>query len=128
MFTWHRISPSGDVVDTRRAPDRRTAERILQGSGSVVSAASWKLDVHRFKPVRTVLTGETQQQRKRGKMVRIPPGYIGTGDATKHLGITERQLRHLTDTYRIKPKRFAYGARTVLGYTFLQLEALRACL
>ena len=128
MFTWHRISPSGDVVDTRRAPDRRTAERILQGSGSVVSAASWKLDVYRFKPVETVVTDKVQRQRKQAKQVRLPRGYIGTGDAIAALGCTERQLRDLSDRYRIRPKRFPYGARFVKGYTPLQLEAIRSLL
>jgi hypothetical protein len=125
MFTWYRISPSGDVVDTRRAPDRRTAERILQGSGSVVSAASWKLDVFRFRPVRTVLTDTVQQQRKRAKVVRVPPGYIGTKEARELLNLTERQLRDLTRKVKILPARLPYGARIVLAYTPKQIDALR---
>lgn len=124
MFTWHRIAASGEILDTRRAPDRATAERTLAGTGSVVSAASWKLDVHQWRPVRTILTDKVQEQRPR-KVVRLPQGLIGTAEATQRLGITERQLRHYTERYRIRPKRLAYGARTVLGYTPLQLEALR---
>lgn len=124
MFTWLRIAPSGEIIDTRRAPDRKTAEQILAGSGSVVSAASWRLDVHRWRPVQTVLTDRVQEQRAR-KIVRLPRGMIGTAEAMQRLGITERQLRHYTERYKIRPKRLTYGARVVLGYTPLQLEAIR---
>lgn len=127
MITWHRISPSGAIIDTRRAPDKATAEQLLKGSGSVVSAASWKLDVHRFRPVQTVLTDKVQHQ-KAHRINKLPSGLIGTGEALQRLGVTEGQLRVLANRYRIRPKRLKYGAKTILGYTPLQIEALRQCL
>lgn len=127
MFTWHRISPSGAILDTRRAPDKATAEQLLKGSGSVVSAASWKLDVHRFRPVQTVVTDKVQDQRAR-KVIPLPRGLIGTGEAIQRLGCTERTLRTLAERYRIRAKRLRYGGKVLLGYTPLQLEALRQCL
>lgn len=125
MFTWLRIAPSGEIIDTRRAPDRETAEQILAGTGSVVSAASWRLDVHKWRPVQTVVTDQIQRQKPRRPVVRLPHGMIGTGDALERLGISERRLRHITTRYKIRPKRLTYGARVVLGYTPLQLEAIR---
>lgn len=127
MFTWLRIAPSGEIIDTRRAPDRKTAEQILAGTGSVVAAASWRLDVHKWRPVQTVLSDKVQYQ-KAHRIARLPGGLIGTGETIQRLGITEGQLRVMVRRYRIRPKRLKYGAKTILGYTPLQVEALRQCL
>lgn len=126
MYVWHRIAPDGSILDTKRAPDKASADRILAGAGPVVSALSWRLDVHRFRPVRTVMT-ETQQ-RQAPKIVRYPAGIMGTGAVVRALGITERRLRTLLERHRIEPQRMPYGARIVKGYTAAQVERLRALL
>lgn len=127
MFTWHRIAPSGEILDTTRAPDKATADKLLAGAGSVVSALSWRLDVHRFRPVRTVLTDREQEQRPREG---IPLGYglAGTGEVTRLLGITERTLRTLTARLYIVPRRVRYGARVIKGYTPAQVRRLQRAL
>jgi hypothetical protein len=58
----------------------------------------------------------------------LPGGLIGTAGACQSLGIAERKLRTLVSQYRIRPRRVKYGARYVLGFTPLQIEALRQCL
>ena len=127
LTEWHRIAPSGAIIDTVRAPDKATAERILSGSGSVVSAISWKLDAHRWQPVRTVVTDETQRQRAR-EAIPLGSGLKGTAEVAHLLGITERTLRTLTARLYIVPRRVRYGARTVKGYSPAHVKRLRAAL
>lgn len=127
MITWHRISPSGEILDTRRAPDKATAEQLLKGSGYVVSAASWKLDVYRFRPVQTVVTDTVQVQQRTGAPV-LKGGLLGTAQTAQRLGITERKLRYLSERGDIQPQRIPYGKRYVWAYTPAQVRALRQCL
>jgi hypothetical protein len=123
---WHKIArKTGCILMSCNATSKDEAVSKL-GEGYVVSDVSWRLDVFKFQPIKTVVTDVIQVQKPRA--MRLPTGYIGTAEACCALGVTERRFRVLTRRYRIRPKRLKYGARFINGYTPLQVEALRQCL
>jgi hypothetical protein len=126
MMLWHKVDPkTGKIVATCNVTTKLEALQQL-GNGYIVSDASWRLDVFKFKPIQTVVTDVVQEQKSRAPA--LPEGKIGTARACQLLGIPERQFRHLAEKYQIRPKRLKYGARYVNAYTPLQVEALRQCL
>jgi hypothetical protein len=123
---WHKIArKTGKILMSCNATTKPEAVSIL-GEGYVVSDVSWRLDVHKFRPIQTVVTDQVQTHKGRAPM--LPEGRIGTATASRILGIPERKFRVLADKYKIKPKKLRYGARYVNSYTPLQVEALRKCL
>ena len=123
---WHKIArETGTILLSCKATSKDEAVSIL-GEGYIVSDVSWRLDVHKFQPIKTVVTDVVQLQKVR--VIRLPMGYIGTAEVCHTLGIPERRLRVLTQRHRIRAKRLRYGARFINGYTPVQVEALRQCL
>ena len=123
---WHKVARrTGCILMSCDATTKAEAVSRL-GEGYVVSDVSWRLDVHKFQPIKTVVTDQVQTQKQR--MPMLPGGYIGTADACQMLGIPERKFRTVMEKYRIKPKRIRYGTRYVNGFTPIQVEAMRQCL
>ena len=123
---WHKIArKTGCILMSCNATSKDEAVSKL-GEGYVVSDVSWRLDVFKFQPIKTVVTDQVQTHRDRAPM--LPEGRIGTATASRILGIPERKFRVLAEKYKIKPKKFKYGARYVNSYTPLQIEAIRQCL
>lgn len=123
---WHKIARrTGCILMSCDAVTKAEAVSRL-GEGYVVSDVSWRLDVHKFQPIKTVVTEQVQEQKPRGPM--LPKGLIGTSEACLRLGIPERRFRLMTEKYRIRPKKVRYGARYMNAYTALQVEAIRQCL
>jgi hypothetical protein len=92
---WHLINNRGTIVRSVTARTRAEAQAAL-GSGSVVSDASWKLDVHKWKPVETVVTDIIQPQAAK-RLQKMPRGYYGTAEVAKRLGITPRRVQLLVE-------------------------------
>lgn len=127
MIRWHQIDKAtGAIRQTVTASTRAEAVTLL-GGGLVVSAASWKLDVFKYEPVKTVVTDVVQVQHRTGAP-KLKHGLLGTPQAAQRLGITERKLRYLSERFRIEPQRIPYGSRHIYAYTPLQVEAIRQCI
>jgi hypothetical protein len=123
---WHKVDPkTGQIVESVNVATKLDALTQL-GNGYIVSDASWRMDVFKFKPVQTVVTDIVQDQKPRGP--QIIAGYIGSAEACQMLGLPERRFRVLAEKYRIRPKKIQYGKRYINGYTPSQVEALRQCL
>lgn len=123
---WHKIArKTGCILMSCDAVTKAEALSKL-GAGYVVSDVSWRMDVFKFQPIKTVVTEVVQEQKPRRPM--LPKPYLGTAEACQVLGVPERRFRLLTERYRIRPKKVRYGARYVNAYTQLQIEAIRQCL
>lgn len=112
---WHLLDLDGRIVRTVDAQDRSTAERLL-GPGSVVSDVSYRLDVHKFKRVETVVTEKVCDQRPRQATYRYKRGWRRIAEIAVLLGARENQIRHLIDRYRIPFEVAVFGGRKVRFY------------
>ena len=92
---WHLIDKRGTIVRSVRALTKAEAQLLL-GSGTVVSDASWKLDVHKWKPVETVVTDIIQPQSAK-RLQKMPRGYYRTAEVAERLGITPRRVQLLVE-------------------------------
>lgn len=123
---WHKVArKTGVILMSCVATTKAEAQERL-GEGYVVSDVSWRMDVFKFQPIKTVVTEVVQEQKPRRPM--LPKPYLGTAEACQVLGVPERRFRLLTERYQIRPKKLRYGARYVNAYTLKQVEAIRQCL
>ncbi len=112
-MTWHLIDEStGKILRTIRAESRTEATQML-GHGMVVSVASWRLDVHKFKPIETVVTDITQDQQRTTVKYQYKKGYKTVHELCALTGGRENQIRHIVDKNRIPYEVKQFGARRV---------------
>lgn len=110
---WHLIDKeSGKILRTADAESRKQAIAIL-GNGMVVSAVSWQLDVHRFKPVETVVTDVVQEQASRVPMYQYKKGYQTVRELAREHGVGENRIRHIADDNGIAYDIKWFGSRKV---------------
>jgi len=110
---WHLIDKfSGKILRTVDVVSRKEAEAILD-NGMVVSAASWRLDVHKFKPVETVVTELVQDQKQREPLYRHEKGYKTVRELAREFGVGENKIRHLADNNRITYEIQKFGSRRI---------------
>ena len=112
---WHRLDLDGRIVRTVDALDRSTAERLL-GPGTVVSDVSYRLDVHKFKRVETVVTDKVCDQRPRQSTYTFRRGWRRISEIAVLLGARENQIRHLIARYHIPFEVAVFGGRKVRFY------------
>jgi len=113
---WHLLDLDGQIVRTVDALDRATATRLL-GPGSVVSDVSYRLDVHKFKRVETVVTDKVCDQRPRQATYTFRPGWRRIAEIAVLLGARENQIRHLVARYAIPFEVVVFGGRKVRFYS-----------
>ena len=103
MTQWHLINNDGNIVKTVTASSRADAVALLGRGGTVVSALSWKHDVHRWRPVKTVVTDIIQPQKAKSYQMfeDIKTGWLGVSDMVKKLDAREGVLRRIIDKYGI---------------------------
>lgn len=116
---WHLIDNRGTIVRSVTTDTRKKAQALL-GAGSVVSDASWRLDVHKWKPVETVITGIEQSQARK-RLPPMPKGYTSTADVAKRLGLTERRVQMLVAKHHLRVAQFDRGR---YGFTERQIIQL----
>lgn len=114
MMRWHMIDKAtGKIIRTVAASSKAEATQLL-GRGMIVSAASWKLDVHKFKPVVTVVTDITQDQQERKVVVYFyKKGYRTAQEISRDFDARVNQVRHIIERYNISCVRKVFGGRTV---------------
>ena len=110
---WHLIDrESGKILRTVTAISRADAVQEL-GHGMVVSAASWKLDIHKYEPVVTVVTDITQDQDRKAVVYFYKKGFRTVVEIARDLGARENQIRHIIDDNRIPCVTKQFGGRKV---------------
>lgn len=99
MMEWHLINNDGDIVRSCTASSRADAVALLGRGGTVVSALSWKHDVHRWRPVKTVVTEVVQTQKKKPyeNFVEIKAGYLRVSEIAKLCDTREGKVRRIID-------------------------------
>lgn len=113
MMRWHLIDrDTGKIIRTVTAANKTDAVREL-GHGMVVSAASWKLDIYKYKPVVTVVTDITQDQDKKAVVYYYKKGYRTVVEIARDLDARENQIRHIIDDNRIPFSVKFFGGRKV---------------
>lgn len=113
---WHQLNNDGAIVQTVTAPDKQTA-LALCGGGTVVSAVSYKMDVHKFQPVRTVVTDIEQVQYRQVKPVyTYKKGWLRLAELSDLTKVPQNSLRHLIDHWRIPFEVAHFGGRRVRFY------------
>lgn len=113
MIRWHQIDKAtGAIRQTVTAPSRAEAFKLL-GGGMVVSAASWKLDVFKYEPIKTVVTDITQDQEHRAPLYTYKKGFMTVREMARRLNARENQLRHIIDRYHIPFVAQVFGGRKI---------------
>ncbi len=119
MTEWYMVDNDGAIVRTALASTKREAEAILGPHGTIISALSWKYDLHRWKPVRTVVTEavakkatETYKQPD-----TIKPGYLTVNQMGKRFDRREGQIRHIIQLYSIPYEVVLYKGRRLQTYS-----------
>lgn len=119
MIAWHLINNDGDIVRTVTASSRADAVALLGRGGTVVSALSWKLDFHRWQPVRTVVTDVVA--KKDAHSYKVPdttkPGYLSVNEMAKQFDRREGQIRRLVQLYNIPYEIVQQKGRRVQSYS-----------
>jgi len=118
---WHKLDAQGRIVRTVEALDRQTATALL-GGGSVVSDASLRLDVFKFKPVTTIVTDVIQPQARKEATYRYKKGWRRLREVALLLQARENQIRHIVDKWRIPSEVSVQGGRKI---RFFHPEAVR---
>lgn len=109
---WHLISSDGEILQTAVAESKAEARAIL-GSGYVVSDISWRMDVFKFKPVRTVVTDITQDQDRKAAVYFYKKGFRTATEIAGDLNARVNQIRHIIDRHRIGYVSKQFGSRAV---------------
>ncbi len=109
---WHKLDTQGRIVRTVDALDRQTATALL-GGGSVVSDVSLRLDVHKFKPIETVVTDTVQTQERKEAVYRYKKGWRRLREIAVLLSARENQIRHIVDKFRIPSETSIQGGRKI---------------
>lgn len=127
MTQWHLINNDGDIVRTVTASSRADAVALLGRGGTVVSALSWKLDHHRWRPVRTVITDIVQPQRKKpyANFLEIKAGYLRVSEIAKQFETREGRVRRMIDKHGIPCEVVTHKGRRIQTYSPRSVERLK---
>ena len=127
MTEWYLVDNDGAIVRTALASTKREAEAILGPHGTVISALSWKYDLHRWRPVRTVVTEavakkatETYKQPD-----SIKPGYLTVNEMSKRFDRREGQIRRVVQLYGIPYEVVQYKGRKIQTYSPTNVARIR---
>lgn len=127
MTRWHLINNDGDIVHTVSASSRADAVALLGRGGTVVSALSWKHDLHRWKPVRTVVTDTVAKKDKQTFKIpdTIKPGYLSVNEMSKRFDRREGQIRRVVQLYGIPYEVVQYKGRSIQTYSPKSVQRIR---
>lgn len=119
MIQWHLINNDGDIVRTVTASSRADAVALLGRGGTVVSALSWKMDYHAWRPVRTVVTEPTPKKAKQTYKTpdTIKPGYLSVNEMVKRFDRREGQIRRVIQQYGIPHELVQHKGRRMQTYS-----------
>jgi hypothetical protein len=113
MIRWHQIDKAtGTIRQTVTASNKAEAVQLL-GGGMVVSAASWKLDIHKYQPIKTVVTDIEQDQHRKSVVYFYKKGYRTVLEIARDFDARENQIRHIIDDNRILSISKSFGGRKV---------------
>lgn len=119
MTRWHLINNDGEIIHTVTATSRADAVALLGQSGTVVSALSWKMDYHKWKPVRTIVTDTVA--KKETQTYKIPdtskPGYLSVNEMAKRFDRREGQIRRVVQLYGIPYEVVQHKGRRIQTYS-----------
>lgn len=127
MLKWHLISSDGQILRTCAAESKRDAQAML-GPGYVVSDISWKMDVHKFEPVRTVVTDITQDQDRKAVIYFYKKGFRTAVEIAKDFNARENQVRHIIDKHRIGSVSKVFGGRKVRFFSPASCRRIKSIL
>lgn len=119
MIQWHLINNDGDIIRTVTASSRADAVELLGRNGTVVSALSWKLDYHRWRPVKTVVTDQVQPLAKKlyTSITTVKPGYLRVAEIAAQLQTQEGKVRRLVQLHDIPCEVVRYKGRKLQTYS-----------
>jgi hypothetical protein len=124
---WHLINNDGDIVRTCTASSRADAVALLGRGGTVVSALSWKHDVHRWRAVKTVVTDMVQTQKKKPyeNFVEIKDGYLRVMEIAKRFDTREGKVRRIIDKHNIPCEVVQHKGRKIQTYSPRSVERIK---
>ena len=127
MTEWYLINNDGAIVRTAVASTKREAEAILGPHGTIISALSWKHDLHRWRPVRTVVTDTVAKKDKQTykKVDTIKPGYLSVNAMSKRFDRREGQIRRIVQLYGIPYEVVQYKGRKIQTYSPTNVARIR---
>lgn len=130
MTQWHLINNDGDIVRSCTASSRADAVALLGRGGTVVSALSWKHDVHRWRPVKTVVTDMVQTQKKKPyeNFVEIKAGYLRVSEIAQRFDTREGRVRRLIDKHGIPCEVVQHKGRKIQTFSPRSVERIRKLL
>jgi hypothetical protein len=127
MTEWYLINNDGAIVRTALASTKREAEQILGPHGTIISALSWKHDLHRWKPVRTIVTDVVaRKEEKFYKTVdTIKPGYLTVNEMAKRFDTRDGRIRRIVQLYGIPYEVVQYKGRKIQTYSPTNVARIR---
>ena len=119
MTEWYLVNNDGAIVRTALASNKREAEAILGPHGTIISALSWKYDLHRWRPIKTVVTDQVQAQAKKlyTSITTIKPGYLRVAEIAAQLQTQEGKVRRLIQQHDIPCEVVRYKGRKLQTYS-----------
>lgn len=127
MTQWHLIDNDGNIVRSCTASSRADAVALLGRGGTVVSALSWKHDVHRWRSVKTVVTDMVQTQKKKPyeNFVEIKDGYLRVMEIAKRFDTREGKVRRIIDKHGIPCEVVQHKGRKIQTYSPRSVERIK---
>jgi hypothetical protein len=127
MTEWYLINNDGAIVRTAVASTKHEAEAILGPHGTVISALSWKHDLHRWKPVRTIVTDVVARKEEKfyKKVDTIKPGYLTVNEMAKRFDTRDGRIRRIVQLYGIPYEVVQYKGRKIQTYSPTNVARIR---